>query len=171
MLGLKSILYISLIIPLYVFQSFGYTPGSGVSYANQYCSSYNSKQDGTCSPYKVYSDNDCANFISQCLINGGMVLSGTDPCGCIIAALNLESFLLSASGWSATSNYTSTTPPSNLAAGDVIIWHGNTTHSTIVSQVSGSSAYLDYHTSNRCNASFSGMFSEFSYCTIFHYGG
>ena len=68
--------------------------GAASSYARKYCSRYNSR-------YKNYAGvgGDCANFVSQCVSEGGGLslsgCSGRDSCGMLPAVSNLKTCLRS----------------------------------------------------------------------------
>ena len=62
-----KIILLSLLIGL----TLTYSTSNAVSYAKKYCSNYNSA-------YNSYKGRggDCANFVCQCLVAGGLDLSG-----------------------------------------------------------------------------------------------
>lgn len=53
----------------------GYSPTAAVSYANTWAGTPSSPIYNSDYPY--YSDNDCANFVSQCLYAGGFTMHGS----------------------------------------------------------------------------------------------
>ena len=67
-----------------------YDPQIAVDYANTWWNGRNTDQ------YQDYGELDCANFVSQCLIAGGMDLSSgiTDAHGCIVSCTNLNQYLV-----------------------------------------------------------------------------
>jgi hypothetical protein len=147
--------------------------GTGAAeYGDSWCSTFNNY--GAC--YKVYT-NDCANFVSQCLIEGGgMDLSGgsVDACGCIVNAGDLESFLESVNGITTFADLDDTSDPelmANASVGDVIVFHGTTNHATIISSVEknggNKTIYLDAHSSGQCalllEYMYSGSFTSFTF--------
>lgn len=78
-------------------QSFAYDSAAAVAYAEQWWNDRNSSGPDICDPYKDYGDYDCANFVSQCLIAGGLDLSGhpgADSCGCIPTCTNIHDYLV-----------------------------------------------------------------------------
>jgi hypothetical protein len=160
----KTNLLVKTVLVFWCFVFIGYSsykPLDGADYAEAWCSDglYNSQNDGTCSPYKVYPSDDCANFVSQCLKNGGMDLSDAtepgepDACGCITGAADLEDYLSNSTDWQATTGLTSLSNiPNNLSVGDVVVWHGTNNHATIVVTVNGSTVLLAAHTTPHSDA-------------------
>ncbi|HMF34920.1 MAG TPA: amidase domain-containing protein, partial [Candidatus Lokiarchaeia archaeon] len=136
------------------------------------------------------SGGDCANFVSQCLIAGGISLyNGTDGTGygvypdkdrptghsngtmpyCDYLDLNLRNF----QNTHVTGPLTSPTLPDEMCVGDVVIF-GNSTgdnyeHATIVVWDGGSQLGLAAHTTDVWNQSFSSYMSEFSCATFYHF--
>jgi len=106
--------------------------------------------------YWWYTNNDCANYVSQCLIAGGLDLSdgpGLDAWGCIPYCDNLHINLTtyqSATYVIKNSGY----PTTNFSRGDVAIY-GNSSdnwkHSTF--NATNSTPELNAHTSNRYHRS------------------
>ena len=77
--------------------TYTYDPQAAVNYAETWWNSRNSTDPDACDPYKDYGDYDCANFVSQCLIAGGLDLSGhpdADPCKCIPRCTKLHDYLV-----------------------------------------------------------------------------
>ena len=109
------ILFLSLI-----FAIFGYDRDQVYLYAKKYAFNYNPK-------YADYNDigGDCANFVSQCLIAGGINFLQICPNvaygqgGTVPNEVNLAN-CLSANGWTATSYI-----PKNFEKGDVVIYPGH----------------------------------------------
>jgi len=122
---------------------------AAVAYARTWCYSRNTER------YHDYSSQggDCANFVSQCLIAGGLDLSTGvhDSWGCIPSCDNLNAFLKSL-GVESQTLYPSSTPkePIWFVAGDVAIFgRGSDPWAHAVIAVSGDSAHwagLDSHT-------------------------
>ena len=135
-----------------------YDGSKAKAYADQYWSGANHKCGNylNCSPYSYFGSEvcgyeshggDCANFVSQCLLAGGHpALKGGDcrgyPCGKEeVGATRLGLCLKKQFGWTRTCGHKQS-PPSNLAVGDVIIYHSGScdnysAHATLVTSVSG----------------------------------
>jgi hypothetical protein len=99
-------------------QGLGYNPQAAVNYANTWWNSRNPM-------YYDYSPADCANFVSQCLIAGGLDLSvhpGADSKGCIPSCTNLQDFLVNYVGATYETRLKSQGEPTWFAAGDVAIF-------------------------------------------------
>lgn len=112
------LLMITFIVPTTVF-SISYDRDAVSNYADEWWNDRNSD-------YNDYSPNECANFVSQCLIAGGVSLSdgpGVDNKGCIPNCDNLDYnlYYYQEAEWK-TVTYPSTDFPSNLTKGDVIIF-------------------------------------------------
>ncbi len=132
-----------------------YSPAAAASYADTWWNAPNPAYSQT----YYNSGNDCAYFVSQCLINGGLSLSGggyADGYGCISSCDNLNSNLINYQG--CTHSHLTSSYPSWFVQGDVAIFgtwtndgDGDPTspyeHATI-NVVSGTPA-LDAHTNNR----------------------
>ena len=98
-----------------------YNRGSAVKYANKHCKSYNPK-------YANYNPQggDCANFVSQCLIAGGMNLKSM--CGGkaawgkggTIPRVNDMRACFQSKGWSSSSSV-----PKDFREGDVVLYSGH----------------------------------------------
>jgi chitinase len=94
---------------------------SAVNYANTWVSGYNPS-------YANYAPNDCANFVSQCLIAGGLDLSTGvhDAYGCIISCTSLDAYLVNSP---AVSQHTTlpkgTAEPLWYVPGDVAIFRNS----------------------------------------------
>lgn len=141
-----------------------YNQQAAVAYAEQWCDGLNSSDPGQCDPYKVY-DADCANFVSQCLIAGGLDLSwGSDwwwdGCECIISCTELNKYLVNGIGAKQELRVRSEGEPTWLGAGDIIILSVDPNryqHAMFV--VSGNSAQVgdalySGHTPNQCSVPF-----------------
>ena len=122
--------------------SLSYNPSAAVSYAKQYCSNYNPK-------YPNYRNlgGDCANFVSQCLIAGGMNFNGCQnvkKSGVIAGVTSLKN-CLEKKGW-----HVSSTKPASFKAGYPMV-KPNLSHAIIATQVSGNTVYYSGHTNDVCN--------------------
>jgi hypothetical protein len=193
-----------------------YDPYSGWTYLDKTCGSINNTaaQDGKCNynddslqmqcayeqcdPYKFYPNlsptgagTDCANFLSQCLIAGGLKLPGGGD-GCAAASgdsgitmplsMDIDNFLYAQKGSLVTEMKTlssTSSIPVDLAAGDVIIFFDKpwlNFHSTMVQSASlngeifpvlgyhGGAGYSIYGGGCVCNATG-------SYTALFRAGG
>ena len=136
-----------------------YNRDNAVAYAKKHWNNPNHNCSGaytTCSPYSYWGGEhcgygshggDCANFVSQCLIAGGhpALTKGACrgyPCGKEeVGARNLGVCLRDSYGWESSCGYQKK-PPSNIAKGDVLIYHSGScdsydAHAVIV--ISGAS--------------------------------
>ncbi len=126
-------------------QAAGYNKDAAIAYARKHAKSYNPA-------YPAISGADCANFISQCLVAGGLPMDNKWYCnasgkysGTWAVAPYLLSYLKNDCG------YTCIKYPkmSDIAAGD-LIWSGNggDGHVQIVTEVRNGSFKLCGHTKN-----------------------
>ena len=119
---------------------FSYSAKKAVAYANKYCDKRNKE-------YHDYSKEggDCANFVSQCLIAGGLSLSECvhDKYGSVINVGKLESCLKN-KGWH---HKESSSIPEGFKAGGVITIN-NSGHAMIAV----TKTTLAAHTNDRCGA-------------------
>ncbi len=119
---------------------FSYSAKKAVAYANKYCDKRNKE-------YHDYSNEggDCANFVSQCLIAGGLSLSECvhDKHGSVINVGKLESCLKN-KGWH---HKESSSIPDGFKAGGVITIN-NGGHAMIAVTKTTFAA----HTNDRCGA-------------------
>jgi len=129
---------------LCIFGVFSYSAKKAVAYANKYCDSRNPN-------YHDYSNEggDCANFVSQCLIAGGLSLSGctVDSHGSVINVGKLEK-CLEKKGWH---HKESTSIPDGFKAGGVITIN-NGGHAMIAVTKTTFAA----HTNDRCGVKIPG---------------
>ena len=138
---------------------------------------FNSKQS---LPEYDFGDigGDCTNFVSQCILAGGhSALKGGDcrgyPCGKEeVGATRLGKCLKSKFGWTRTCGYKKA-PPSNIAVGDVLIYHAGscddyTAHAVIIVEA-GSSPKIACHSSNKWGASYTYMSGSKPYYEWLHY--
>ena len=119
---------------------FSYSAKKAVAYANKYCDKRNKE-------YHDYSNEggDCANFVSQCLIAGGLNLDECvhDKHGSVINVGKLESCLKN-KGWH---HKESSSIPDGFKAGGVITIN-NGGHAMIAVTKTTFAA----HTNDRCGA-------------------
>lgn len=144
-----------------------YNPLKAVQYADQWWNKRNPK-------FQSYGFNDCANYVSQCLIAGGLNLRASpsvDKSGSIAQCSSLDTFLtktLKATVWKTSS---SARPPTALQPGDVAIfgnWLG-LTHAVFVSakQTNGQPLF-NAHTYDRKRTTLGWLFSSWTYIKYYH---
>ena len=134
---MKYILFISLLI----FSSLSYNPDAAVKYARLYCHNYNPAYS------TYYSSNECGNFISQCLIAGGMDLTGCDGVrnnGVIVGIRALKNCLIK-KGW-----HESTSKPPKFRSGSIMV-RTDLQHVIIATSVEGDKIKYCAHTTNACD--------------------
>lgn len=168
-----------------------YNRNGVVSYAQKYWSTPNHKC-GTytsCSPYSYWGGEacgygshggDCANFVSQSILAGGHPkLKGGAcrgyPCGKEeIGARNLGVCLRDTFGWKSTCGYLQK-PPSNIAAGDVLVYHAGSCDSydahAVVVISGGSNPTIACHSNKRYGVSYTYMGKSKPYYQWLHYQG
>jgi len=144
-----------------------YNPLKAIQYANQWWNKRNPK-------FQSYGVGDCANFVSQCLIAGGLNLrasSSANRSGSIGACVNLDVFLtktLKATVWKTSSR---SRAPTGLQLGDVAIfgnWLG-LRHAVIVSaKQSNGQPLFTAHTFDRKNTTLGWLFSAWTYVKYYH---
>ena len=123
--------------------SLSYNAGAAVSYARTYCQNYNPS-------YANYrnSGGDCANFVSQCMIAGGMNFRNcggwVDAYGCLPAVSDLKS-CLQQKGWKH-----SYSRPASFKAG-YPIFSTQYEHAMLATGISGGSVIFCGHTNDRCD--------------------
>ena len=119
---------------------FSYSAKKAVAYANKYCDKRNKE-------YHDYSNEggDCANFVSQCLIAGGLSLSECvhDKHGSVINVGKLESCLKN-KGWH---HKESSSIPDGFKAGGVI-----TINDGGHAMIAVTKTTFAAHTNDRCGA-------------------
>ena len=155
-----------------------YNRTAAVGYANTWCGGKRNTAQ-----YCDYTGKggDCTNFVSQCLLAGGVKLKGTG-CGGTFTGGGELSDALRAAGWKSTYGY-KVGPPANIRPGDVIQFYGgcknyvpgstsncNKGHTVFVQSGSGPGAVAcASHTSDRCNASWTTWVSSMPYVEWLHY--
>ncbi len=170
-----------------------YNRSGAVSYSEKYWNAPNHKC-GTytnCSPYSYWgcehcgyscsNGGDCANFVSQCLVAGGghPKLSGSSncrgyPCGMEEPGAKRLADCLIEKGWQSSCDYL-LKPPSNIDAGDVLIYHSGScsswdAHAVLVTK-GGSSATITCHSNEKHNVAYTYMGTSMPYYQWLHYGG
>jgi parallel beta-helix repeat protein len=137
-----------------------YNPSDAISYAEIWCNGRNPD-------YNDYGTADCANFVSQCLIAGGLDLNAcTDPevviddRGCITSCTVLDHYLRCMGINPEPPRLVSEGPPSWLRAGDVIIlscFNYRYMHAMIVVSDGGTNAHYSGHSEDQDEVSFSDL--------------
>ena len=119
-----------------------YDPSAAVEYARKYWNNYNPD-------YHNYANDggDCANFVSQCLIAGGLnfkdcTVNRIDDKGCLQDVVDLKSSL-SQKGWHNSTQI----PPSFKAGYPVFLQKGS--HVMLASSFDGKTVKVSGHTNNR----------------------
>ena len=137
--------------------SLSYNPKAAIEYANKYCSNYNKIF------YNYNSENDgrdSANFVSQCLHEGGQSFegcNGVDLKGMIPRVSDLKACLLS-KGWKSSLGV----KPVNFKAG-YPIFIKNYHRAMLATDVKGDTINYSGHSPDRCNAKFRANVIEFYY--------
>ena len=170
--------------------AFAYDRNGAVNYAYQYARTPN-HQCGNyikCTPCSYWGSEacgyqsqggDCANFVSQCLVKGGghSKLSGGAPCRGYPCGFEEPGAwelgqCLKSKGWTSTCGYHQA-PPSNIQAGDVLIYHSGgcdnySAHAVLVTK-GGSSPKITCHSSVKVDASYDYMANSKPYYQWLHY--
>ena len=142
-----------LLILLLTIVSSKYDRNKAVQYAYKHYNKINHKCGTTrssCTPYGYYGNSfchyshgggDCANFVSQCLIEGGHAKLRANhcihfPCGVQLGSKNLSNCLVKGFNWKRECGK-KMKPPSYIKKGDIIVYHktgcdDSKTHSMIV---------------------------------------
>ena len=144
-----------------------YNPLKAIQYADQWWNKRNPK-------FQSYGFGDCANFVSQCLVAGGLNLrasSSADTRGSIALCKNLDAFLtntLKATVWKTSSR---SRAPTGLQPGDVAIfgnWLG-LRHAVFVSaKQSNGQPLFNAHTYDRKRTTLGWLFSGWTYVKYYH---
>jgi hypothetical protein len=144
-----------------------YNPLKAIQYADKW---WNKRNPG----FLSYGFGDCANFVSQCLIAGGLNLKATslaDIKGSIALCMSLDTYLtktLKATVWKKTPGQLA---PTALQLGDVAIfgnWWG-LRHATIVSaKQSTGQPLFNSHTYDRKRTTLGWLFSAWTYVKYYH---
>jgi parallel beta-helix repeat protein len=160
--------------------TYSYNPQAAVNYAEKHWKNYNSTDEKLCDYYQNYSGRggDCANFVSQCLIAGGLDLSihpGRDTCGSIINCTNLHDFLVNYLGVTWDTRYKSEEYPEWFKPGDPAIFGYSDAHprTHAVFAVTGytTPATCNAHSDNTNHSTISDFYDanpSFDRCTFYH---
>ena len=185
-----------ILISLLVFSVFAYDRNKAVEYAYKYWDNPNHKCGKgddymKCNPYSYWGrekcgypshGGDCANFVSQCLIEGGhpkLYKKGVEycrgwPCGVEPGARKLGNCLSKQFHWEKTCGRLEK-PPANLQPGDVLIYHkGSCTdgesHAVIVTKV-GEKPKITCHSSAKKDVDYTYMTNTHFYLEWLHFTG
>jgi hypothetical protein len=144
-----------------------YNPLKAIQYADKW---WNKRNPG----FLSYGFGDCANFVSQCLIAGGLNLKASslaDIKGSIALCMSLDTYLtktLKATVWKKAPGQLA---PTMLQIGDVAIfgnWWG-LRHATIVSaKQSNGQPLFNAHTYDRKRTTLGWLFSAWTYVKYYH---
>jgi hypothetical protein len=119
-----------------------------------------------------------ANFVSQCLLAGGHAKLVKSPCRGYpcgkeeVGALKLANCLVANYGWVSTCGHLHA-PPSNIAPGDVLIYHkgscsDGTAHATLVTSTSGG-VKITCHSTSHHNIDYKYQASAMPYYQWLHH--
>ena len=144
-----------------------YNPLKAIQYADQWWNKRNPK-------FLSYGFNDCANYVSQCLIAGGLSLRASpsvDKSGSLAQCTSLDAFLtntLKATVWKTSS---SSLAPTGLQPGDVAIfgnWLG-LRHAVFVSaKQSNGQPLFNAHTYDRKRTTIGWLLGGWTYVKYYH---
>lgn len=171
-------------------QTTKYDRSKAVEYAKQYAFSINHRCGDhlSCTPAAYFGNEhcgypgdggDCANFVSQCLVLGGghQDLSGSDncrgyPCGWNEPGAKRLGSCLVEKGWTSSCDYL-LKPPSNIKAGDVLVYHAShcddfDAHAVIVTQ-GGSNPKIACHSNEQLDISYTYMANSKPYYQWIHF--
>lgn len=133
--------------------NYNYNPSAAASYALKYAYSYNPN-------YTSYKGKggDCANFVSQCLYNGGIAKTSSWKPGSTqwINCGGLKTFLCSTLGC----KYISQPSASQIDVGDVM-YYNNGSHVCIVSKIENGVPKVCGHTTDTKNGSYKQGYSTY----------
>jgi hypothetical protein len=135
--------------------------------------------------YDYFPANDCANFVSQCVIAGGVGLgagpgatgrrwlAGTTTYATIPYVDNLHSSLVNRREWGHKKlTHPDLSIPDAIKAGDVIIY-GDYVHAAIVVEGAGGSSKVNSHTTDRYHRSWNYKYGtgagQDSTCHLYHF--
>lgn len=160
-------LLILVLLPVARASASTYNPLKAVQYADLWWNKRNPR-------FQSYGFSDCANYVSQCLIAGGLnlrVSPSADKSGSIATCSGLDTYLtntLKATVWKTSSV---ARPPAALQPGDVAIfgnWLG-LRHAVFVSALqSNGQPLFNAHTYNRLRTTISWLFSGWTYVKYYH---
>ncbi len=177
-LFLIPLFFIILITRAYSKQS-SYNPQAAIDYANFWWNERNSIDSGECDRYRDFDSigGDCANFVSQCLIAGGLDLNGPKwSCGCFSTCTLLHAYLKNYPGVILETRFKGEKEPEWFVAGDPAIFgyaDGHPRTHAVFAVTGDSTRYATFnaHSPNRKNQTIPEFYQEFpSYdrCTFYH---
>lgn len=181
-----------ILLAILAFAMSAYDRDKAVAYAKKWYNGANhdcKKSYESCSPYSYWGKDscgysshggDCANFVSQCLVEAGHSKLTKAPCRGYpcgveeVGANNLGKCLAKNYGWTSTCGHLKA-PPSNIKKGDVLVYHESScddyeAHATIVVK-GGSDAQIACHSSNQYGKDYNYMASSKPYYEWIHYEG
>ena len=187
-----------ILFSLIISSVFTYDRNAAVAYAYKYwnnpnhqCGSTHNEDYQRCSPYSYWGSEkcnyqshggDCANFVSQCLIEGGhpkLKKPGVEycrgwPCGVEPGAKKLGDCLSNQFHWRKNCGKMEK-PPTDLQVGDVLIYHKEScndgaAHAVLVS-VAGSKPKITCHSSAKKDVDYTYMTGSHKYLEWLHYTG
>jgi hypothetical protein len=144
-----------------------YNPLKAIQYADKWWNKRNPV-------FLSYGFSDCANFVSQCLIAGGLSLktsSLADKKGSIAQCSSLDTYLtktLKATVWKKTPGQLA---PTALQPGDVAIfgsWWGLRHAAIVAAKQSNGQPLFDAHTYDRKRTTLDWLFSAWTYVNYYH---
>lgn len=168
-----------------------YSRTAAVAYAKKYAFSINHVCGSSylkCSPASYFGNEhcgyggaggDCANFVSQCLVLGGSHSKLVDtpncrgyPCGFEEPGAKRLGDCLRDKGWTSSCDYLKK-PPSNIKAGDVLIYHAGSctdfdAHAVFVTE-GGSNPKIACHSNEQLDVSYTYMGNSMPYYEWLHY--
>ncbi len=168
-----------------------YSRSGAVAYAKKYVHTVNHQCGNdhlACSPASYFGNEhcgypgaggDCANFVSQCLVLGGnhSKLKNNQncrgyPCGFEEPGAKRLGDCLQDKGWTSQCGYL-LKPPSNIKAGDVLIYHASScsdfnAHAVIVTE-GGSSPKITCHSNEQLDVSYTYMANTKPYYQWLHF--
>ena len=181
---------IILLLNILLISVYSYSRDEGVKYAREnvhkihhICGTCSS-----CSPDSYWGNEHCgytrnsgdsANFVSQCLVRGGGYpnLIGSDncrgyPCGFEEIMAKRLGLCLKEKGWTRTCGYKQK-PPSNIKAGDVLIYHADScdssdAHAVYITQ-GGSIPKITCHSNEQLDVLYTYMEALKPYYEWLHY--
>jgi len=167
-----------------------YKRSNAVKYARNHAHNINHRCGvyTSCTPASYWGDEhcgypsenggDCANFVSQCLVLGGghPKLKGGScrgiPCGWEEVGAKRLGDCLEEKGWTSTCGYLKA-PPSNIKAGDVLIYHAGScssydAHAVFVTE-GGSHPKITCHSNEQLDVSYTYIRDSMPYYQWLHF--
>jgi len=161
--------------------TYAYDAQAAVNYAEKHWKNYNSTDQKSCDYYQNYSGRggDCANFVSQCLIAGGLDLTehpSHDTCKSIINCTNLHDYLVNYLGVTWDTRYEGQEEPEWFKPGDPAIFgksdeHNRTHAVTAVTKDATNNATCNSHDPDVEKKTIQWFFEynkNFDRCTYYH---